>query len=223
MVTRFIPAGQQTLSVPISSGQLDADLYWPEKAWGLVLFAHGSGSNRHSPRNRKAATLFFQAGLASCLLDLLFIDEQASDSGMLIGLNQFAQRFAEATQWIESVLGAELPLGFYGASTGAAVALMASLTGPNPVRAIVCRGGRPDLVGQSLRLVQTPTLFLVGSRDPQVLLWNQEALKVLPARTPKQLDVIAGAGHLFEGLGELEAVTERSLNWYRRYLKNEPD
>jgi putative phosphoribosyl transferase len=223
MGTRSIPAGQQTLSVPISSGQLDADLYWPEKAWGLVLFAHGSGSNRHSPRNRKAAKLFFQAGLASCLLDLLFIDEQASDSGMLIGLNQFAQRFAEATQWIESVLGAELPLGFYGASTGAAVALMASLAGHNPVRAIVCRGGRPDLVGQSLRLVQTPTLFLVGSRDPQVLLWNQEALEALPARTPRQLDVIAGAGHLFEGLGELEAVTERSLNWYRRYLKNEPD
>lgn len=223
MGTRSIPIGQQTLSVPVSSGQLEADLYWPEKAWGLVLFAHGSGSNRHSPRNRKAAKLFSQAGLASCLLDLLFAEEQASDSGMLIGLDQFAQRFAEATQWIDSAMGAELPLGFYGASTGAAVALMASMAVNSPVRAIVCRGGRPDLLGQALRLVQTPTLFLVGSRDPQVLLWNQEALEALPARTLKQLDVIAGAGHLFEGLGELEAVTERSVNWYRRYLKNEPD
>lgn len=223
MGTRLNPTGQQTLSVPILSGCLEADLYWPEKAWGLVLFAHGSGSNRHSPRNRKAAKLFFQAGLASCLLDLLFHEEQASDSGMLIGLDQFAQRFAEAVQWLKAEIGAELPLGFYGASTGAAVALMASMAGNIPVRAIVCRGGRPDLVGQSLRLVRTPTLFLVGGRDPQVLIWNQEALEALPTRTPKHLDVIAGAGHLFEGLGELEAVTERSLDWYRRFLKNEPD
>lgn len=223
MDIQFKEENQQGLKIPIGSGVLEADVFWPEHPWGMVVFAHGSGSNRHSVRNRKTAQHFFQAGLASVLPDLLFAEEQAQDSSLLVGLDQFALRFVAATSWLQSIAPSRLPLGFYGASTGAAVALMASLSGNIPVQAIVSRGGRPDLVGSVLRLVQAPTLFLVGSRDPQVLLWNEEAIEALPNSTPRHLEVIPGARHLFEGSGELEQVAKHSLEWYRCFLKNEPD
>lgn len=216
-----VGAGHRQLSFPIPEGTLNAELWWPENPWGVIVFAHGSGSNRHSPRNRKMAEFFYQAGLASLLLDLLLSEESSADSGMLIGLDRFSERFGQASCWLQQFSGA-LPLGFYGASTGAAVALQASLQGQVSAQAVVSRGGRPDLLGADLRQVRTPCLFLVGERDLQVRAWNQSALEALPLSTPCQLQVIPGAGHLFEGPGELERVAELSVEWYRRFMAKSP-
>jgi putative phosphoribosyl transferase len=204
----------------VSGADLEGDLVVPGSASGCVLFAHGTGSSRHSPRNRFVAEALHERGLATLLLDLLTADEEQAErrTGHLrfdIGL--LAGRLAAAIDWVggESET-AELPLGLFGASTGAAAALVAAADRPNGVGAVVSRGGRPDLAGEALGRVRAPTLLIVGGRDAPVLDLNREALEALGA--PGRLEVVPGASHLFEEPGTLELVAELAGEWFDRQL-----
>jgi len=200
---------------------LEGDLEIPAGARGLVLFAHGSGSSRHSPRNRFVARALHQAGLATLLLDLLTPAEEATDqkTGHLrfdIGL--LADRLVGATDWVSQVpVTARLPLGYFGASTGAGAALVAATQRVEQVRAVVSRGGRPDLAGPALDHVSAPTLLIVGGNDMPVIRMNRDALEQLAARE-QQLVIVPGATHLFEEPGTLEEVAGLASAWFVRYL-----
>jgi putative phosphoribosyl transferase len=204
-----IPAGDVTLA---------GDLAMAAGAEGVVLFAHGTGSGRHSPRNRLVAEVLRAAGLATLLLDLLTEEEERADhlTGHLrfdIGL--LASRLAAAREWLEGQPDAEaLQVGYFGASTGAGAALVAAAE--HPVGAVVSRGGRPDLAGDALERVTAPTLLIVGSLDAPVLEMNREALDRL--RCPKELRVVEGASHLFEEPGTLEEVAALARVWFRSHL-----
>lgn len=212
-----VAAARLTVSIPADGTALEGDLAVPREAQGLVLFAHGSGSSRYSVRNRMVAERLNAAGVATLLMDLLTdieggMDEDTGEFRFDIGL--LAQRlesgalFADARPELR-----ELPLGLFGASTGAAAALVAASARPDRVRAVVCRGGRPDLAADVLERVQAPTLLIVGGADhPDVLRWNREALTRLRAR--RELLVIPGAGHLFEERGALEAVADAAAGWF---------
>ena len=201
--------------------QLDGNLHVPEGATGLVLFAHGSGSSRHSPRNRFVAQALREAGLGTLLFDLLTSAEEAEDrwTGLLrfdIGL--LARRLIGATDWVarEEALK-ELSIGYFGASTGAAAALVAAAKRPEIVRAVVSRGGRPHLAKRSLAQVRAPTLFIVGGADVEVLTLNEAACARIPG--PRELAVVPGATHLFEEPGALEEVARLAAQWFTRHLK----
>jgi pimeloyl-ACP methyl ester carboxylesterase len=212
----------QERSVQILVGQADlvGDLSIPEDAKGLVLFAHGSGSSRHSPRNRYMAGELQQACFATLLVDLLTTAEEHVDLQTMeyrFNIDMLAQRLIGLTDWhgVHSDLSS-LPLGYFGASTGSAAALIAAAARPDAVRAVVSRGGRPDLAVSSLPLVRTPTLLIVGGNDVPVIEWNQQALQLLNGR--KAIEIIPGAAHLFEEPGALEQVAHLATEWYRRYL-----
>jgi putative phosphoribosyl transferase len=208
--------------VRVSTGpvELEGDLGVPEDAGGVVLFAHGSGSSRHSPRNRYVARALREAGLATLLIDLLTPDEERVDlrTGHLrfdIGL--LAERLAGATDWLmEDPDTSNLLIGYFGASTGAGAALVAAADRPQEVGAIVSRGGRPDLAGDALPLVETPTLLIVGGNDVPVIGMNEEALGRL--RAVKRMEIVAGATHLFEEPGALEEVARLAVGWFGRHL-----
>lgn len=199
--------------------QLPGTLTVPQRRRGIVLFAHGSGSSRFSPRNRRVATALVEAGFATLLFDLLteheeHIDERTRHLRFDIGL--LAPRLVAATNWIGTQAAvADLPIGYFGASTGAAAALVAASATPS-VRAVVSRGGRPDLAGESLRAVRAATLLIVGSFDPVVLDLNRSALAQL--RCEKKLEIVPGATHLFEESGALEVVTALAVRWFGRFL-----
>jgi putative phosphoribosyl transferase len=186
----------------------------------LVLFAHGSGSSRHSPRNRFVAGVMHEAGLATLLMDLLTADEEILDdrSGELrFDVQLLGQRLLGATEWLaRDPRAGTLPVGYFGASTGAAAALIAAAARPEVVRAVVSRGGRPDLAGAALSRVEAPSLLIVGGDDRHVLDLNREALAQL--RSPKELVVVPGATHLFEEPGALERVAELARAWLVRYV-----
>jgi putative phosphoribosyl transferase len=207
----------RAIQIPIEETPLDGDLVIPDSARGIVLFAHGSGSSRHSPRNRHVAEVLQTAGLATLLMDLLSPDEEAIDAqtGRLrFDINLLARRLVGITRWVvEQPETAQLPIGYFGASTGAAAALVAAA---DLVAAIVSRGGRPDLAGNALRRVVAPTLLIVGSRDQTVLELNRIALEVLPGT--KRLEIVLGATHLFEEKGALELVAELAKDWFVLYL-----
>ncbi len=214
--------GMQERSVQILVGQADlvGDLSIPEDAKGLVLFAHGSGSSRHSPRNRYMAGELQQACFTTLLVDLLTTAEEHVDLQTMeyrFNIDMLAQRLIGLTDWhgVHSDLSS-LPLGYFGASTGSAAALIAAAARPDAVRAVVSRGGRPDLAVSSLPLVRTPTLLIVGGNDVPVIEWNQQALQLLNGR--KAIEIIPGAAHLFEEPGALEQVAHLATEWYRRYL-----
>jgi putative phosphoribosyl transferase len=208
------------ISIPTNRVTLQGNLGLVPEAHGVVLFAHGSGSGRHSPRNRYVAQILRQGGLATLLLDLLTKAEEEIDSRtahLRFNIGMLAGRLIEASDWLaENPETQDVPTGYFGASTGAAAALVAAAERPDLVKAIVSRGGRPDLAGYALPSVQAPTLLIVGSKDTPVITMNREAMKLL--RSENKREIIPGATHLFEEPGALEQVALLARNWFQQYL-----
>jgi dienelactone hydrolase len=207
-------------SVQISPSGVVGDLAIPVDARGIVVFAHGSGSSRLSPRNRYVAGVLQQANFATLLLDLLTAEEEPIDlrtRHLRFDIDLLANRLVEATKWLadDSSIG-RLPVGYFGASTGAAAALVASAQLPESTRSVVSRGGRPDLAGTALPRVKAPTLLIVGGRDEQVIELNREALNKLQCQ--KKLEIVPGATHLFEEPGTLECVASLASDWFTQHL-----
>ena len=192
----------------------------PKDARGVVLFAHGSGSGRLSARNNFVARSLQEAGHATLLIDLLTEDEERTDAGtghLRFDIEFLAKRLGAATAWLAGSSDTRaLEIGYFGASTGAAAALVAAAETPDQVHAVVSRGGRPDLAGEQLAKVKAPTLLIVGSQDVPVLPLNEDALAQL--RCTKKLEVVPGASHLFEEPGTLEVVSRLAASWFSRYL-----
>lgn len=202
--------------VEIGTHRLEGTLTIPSDAKGLVIFAHGSGSSRLSPRNSWVAQKLNSDGLATLLFDLLTEDEAASRANVF-DIALLGGRVAEAVRWARrSNKVALLPIGLFGASTGAAAALVAAVEAKEAVAAIVSRGGRPDLAGKRLPLVEAPTLLIVGGADYGVIELNEEALAQL--RCQKRLEIVPGATHLFEEPGALERVVELASRWFNRHF-----
>lgn len=193
-------------------------------AGGIVIFAHGSGSSRFSPRNRAVARALNRAGLATLLIDLLTAGEEAEDAynaALRFDIPLLAGRLQGAAEWVaQQPETAGLRIGYFGASTGAAAALVAAADKPERIAAVVSRGGRPDLAGEALARVRAPTLLIVGSLDTQVIRLNRVARAYL--HTACELELVPGATHLFEEPGTLEQVSELACRWFRRYLLEEP-
>ncbi|MFG1709133.1 dienelactone hydrolase family protein [Nonomuraea sp. M3C6] len=193
--------------------QVEGDLIVPEAAPGVVVFAHGSGSGRYSPRNRYVAEVLNKAGLGTLLFDLLTPEEEA-DRANVFDIGLLAERLLQRTDWVREEAG--LPIGYFGASTGAAAALWAAAEPGNAVAAVVSRGGRPDLAGERLSAVRAPTLLIVGGRDPVVVELNEEAQRRLLAES--RMTVVPGATHLFEEPGALEAVAGHARDWFTTHF-----
>src|SRR5262245_49538410 len=206
----------EAITVPVGAVRLEGDLALPAEGRGIVLFAHGSGSSRHSPRNRYVAGVLQSAGLATLLLDLLTGDEEAVDlrtAQLRFDIGQLAERLVAATDWLgQQEATRDLLIGYFGASTGGGAALVAAAERPQVVGGVVSRGGRPDLAGEALARVRAPTLLIVGGRDHPVIRMNQEALAEL--RCDKRLEIVPGATHLFEEPGALERVAELATTWF---------
>ncbi|AQZ67076.1 unnamed protein product [[Actinomadura] parvosata subsp. kistnae] len=195
---------------------MSGDLIVPDAARGMVVFVHGSGSSRHSPRNRYVAGALNEAGLATLLFDLLTPEEEA-DRANVFDIPLLADRLLERTSWVRAHPDAKgLPIGYFGASTGAAAALWAAAEPDNAITAIVSRGGRPDLAGDRLAAVRAPTLLIVGGRDPVVVELNEEARRRL--RADSRITVVPGATHLFEEPGALEAVAGHARDWFSTHF-----
>ncbi len=206
--------------IPVGSAELVGDLVVPEGARGLVVFAHGSGSSRLSPRNRFVAGIIRAAGIGTLLFDLLTEEEEARDdvtAELRFDIPLLAERLQVAVRWARANAGGdELPIGLFGASTGAAAALSAAAEAPDLVAAVVSRGGRPDLAGDALPRVRAPTLLIVGSLDRPVIGMNQQAFDRLQCE--KQVTIIPGATHLFEEPGTLDQVARFAAGWFQRNL-----
>jgi len=206
--------------VHIAPMNLGGDLRAPPDARGLVIFAHGSGSSRFSPRNRAVAEALAAAGFATLLLDLLTPDED-SDRANVFDIGLLGARLVEAIEWAreQSDVG-PLPIGLFGASTGAAAAIRAAAQRPQDVQAIVSRGGRPDLAADALGQLSAPTLLIVGGQDDAVIELNRQALERITA--PGQLVIVPGATHLFEEPGALERVIQLAIAWFDEHLASAP-
>src|SRR5918994_5801013 len=215
------PRGKERL-VRVAAGPvtLEGNLSLPEGARGIVLFAHGSGSSRHSSRNRYVARLLNEAKLATLLVDLLTQEEEAVDlrtAHLRFDIGLLAERLVGATDWLTRHPDTRhLRIGYFGASTGAAAALVAAAERPDPVGAVVSRGGRPDLAGPALPHVGAPTLLIVGGNDFQMIELNRAAFEQL--RCEKQLVIVPGATHLFEEPGALDEVQRLAREWFERHL-----
>ncbi|HEX6751596.1 MAG TPA: dienelactone hydrolase family protein [Longimicrobium sp.] len=206
--------------VPGGGVALEGNLAVPEGAHGVVLFAHGSGSSRHSSRNRYVAAELRRAGLGTLLIDLLTGDEEAVDirtRHLRFDIGLLAERLVGATDWLaEQTETRGLPVGLFGASTGGGAALVAAAERPERVGAVVSRGGRPDLAGEALPRVRAPTLLIVGGDDLPVIGLNRAAFAAL--RCTKEMEIVPGATHLFEEPGALERVAELAAGWFTHYL-----
>ncbi len=215
---------EQTVHVTAGAVVLEGNLAIPPGAPGVVLFAHGSGSSRFSPRNRYVASVLREAGLGTLLIDLLTADEEAIDrvtAQLRFDIGLLAQRLVGATDWLtRQPATRHLRVGYFGASTGAAAALVAAAERPN-VAAVVSRGGRPDLAGPALRHVRAQTLLLVGGHDLPVIPLNREAREELTA-AETELVIVPGATHLFEEPGTLEEVARLAASWFARHLSAAP-
>lgn len=206
----------QHVSIPSDSVRLEGELTVPKQAVGVVLFAHGSGSSRLSPRNQFVAEALRDARIGTLLFDLL-TESEAADRDNVFDIDFLAHRLADATRWLRHRReGKEHALGYFGASTGAAAALVAAAQDPL-IRAVVSRGGRPDLATRHLAEVKAPTLLIVGGNDYGVIELNQQAYRALDCE--KSLKIVPGATHLFEEAGALEQVSELAIDWFNRYLK----
>ncbi len=211
---------ERTVSVRAGAVQLEATLGVPTNARGVVLFAHGSGSSRHSTRNRYVAEFLREAGLATLLLDLLTTKEDAVDQltrEFRFDIPLLAERLEFATDWLaDQRETARLAVGCFGASTGGGAALVAAAHRPERIGAVVSRGGRPDLAGAALARVRAPTLLIVGGLDVPVIGMNRDAMEHMSATV--KLAIVPGATHLFEESGTLEQVAQLARDWFLRYL-----
>lgn len=213
-------AGEREVLILAEGATLAGSWSIPPDARGAVLFAHGSGSSRFSPRNRFVAQVLREGGLATLLLDLLTpteeeVDEQTAQLRFDIGF--LAKRLLGAARWLrQDADGSRLRFGYFGASTGAAAALVAAAEGPDLVQAIVSRGGRPDLAGPALASVRAPTLLLVGGRDVPVIELNRQAFAKLACE--KRIEIVPGATHLFEEPGALDRVAKLARDWFGHHL-----
>lgn len=210
-----------TVHIPVGRVTLEGDLAIPSGAESIILFAHGSGSSRLSSRNRYVAKYLQREGLATLLFDLLTSQEEEVDNynmQLRFDIGLLATRLSGATSWLKTQkeLG-KMPVGYFGASTGAAAALIAENEHQDIVKAVVSRGGRPDLAGRALSIVKAPTLFIVGGNDYQVITLNEEAMERV--RAVKKMTIVPGATHLFEEPGTLEAVADLAAYWFTQYLK----
>ena len=209
----------ELVHVPIGAVALEGNLDVPDDALGVVLFAHGSGSSRHSPRNRYVAQALRDAGLATLLIDLLTPDEERVDirtAHLRFDIGLLAERLVAATDWLgQHPATQHLRVGYFGASTGGGAALVAAAERPD-VGAVVSRGGRPDLAGAALARVRAPTLLIVGGNDIPVIALNRQALAQL--RAEKELAIVPGATHLFEEPGTLEEVARLARDWFLCFL-----
>lgn len=210
----------EPIAIPVADGHIEADLRVPARAVGLVIFAHGSGSSRFSSRNRAVAGFLESNGFATLLLDLLTRAEEAVDvytREYRFDIERLGRRVVLAADWAQKREDLRmLSIGCFGASTGAAAALIAAAERPDAVRAVVSRGGRPDLANDALRDVRAPTLLLVGGDDEPVIEMNRDAMRQMTAIV--ELQVIPGATHLFEESGTLERVMELAAGWFQRHL-----
>lgn len=209
-------------SIRISTGdrQLDGDLEVPPDATGIVIFAHGSGSGRKSSRNRYVASVLNDAGIATLLMDLLTLEEEAVDvhtAHLRFDIPMLAGRVGAATDYIHKTDDtAHLHLGYFGASTGAGAALIAAAESPHEIRAVVSRGGRPDLAAEFLPRVKAPTLLIVGENDEPVIEMNKDAMRQMSSEV--RLEIVPGATHLFEEPGTLEQAADLAKKWFLQYL-----
>lgn len=214
------PLRDEGVTISVGKLALNGHVTIPERPSGLVVFAHGAGSSRHSPRNRYVAAILNEVGLATLLFDLLTESEEV-DRVNVFDIDLLSTRLMEVTQWASREPGlAELRVGYFGASTGAAAALTAAADRDSNVAAVVSRGGRPDLAGDRLADVSAPTLFIVGGNDDLVLALNNDARARMRATT--EIEVVPGATHLFEEPGTLQAAAEKARNWFLAHLTTVP-
>jgi putative phosphoribosyl transferase len=210
----------RSVRIPVEAQTLDGDLAVPRRARGLVVFAHGSGSSRFSSRNRYVADVLDRLALATLLIDLLTREEEAIDERtrhLRFDIPLLARRLVAIAEWTRTVPEIQtLSIGLFGASTGGGAALVAAAEKPELFRAIVSRGGRPDLAGPALAHVTAPTLLIVGGRDNAVIDLNREAMRMMTA--PVRLEIVAGATHLFEEPGALEEVATLAGEWFEQHL-----
>jgi dienelactone hydrolase len=211
---------ESLVQIPADGVLLEGDLAVPADAGGIVVFAHGSGSGRFSPRNRAVADVLVRAGLATLLMDLLTAPEERVDlqtAQLRFDIGLLGRRVIATIDWLATHAAVkDLSVGCFGASTGAAAALLAAADRPDRIGAVVSRGGRPDLAGEALRRVTAPTLLIVGGNDPQVLALNRAAVAHLAGEA--RLAIVPGATHLFEEPGALERVSELARDWFVRHL-----
>jgi pimeloyl-ACP methyl ester carboxylesterase len=211
------------ISIPVKGVELGGELNVPDGAGGLVLFAHGSGSSRHSPRNQYVARVLREAGIGTLLFDLMTAEEEEAEAHtrhLRFDIPFLANRLVAATRWAEQDTagqGKSLKFGYFGSSTGAAAALVAASELREKVGCVVSRGGRPDLAGAALRGVTAPTLLIVGGDDEPVIPLNEEAYSFLNCE--KALRIIPGASHLFEEPGTLEQVADMAAAWFAQHLR----
>jgi dienelactone hydrolase len=205
------------IRIPAGAATLEGNLGMPNDARGIVLFVHGSGSSRHSPRNRLVAQTLNDAGLATLLFDLLTPEEEAIDPRLRFDIGLLAIRLGFATDWVSQERAvSNLRIGYFGASTGGGAAMLTAAERPESVSAIVSRGGRPDLGGAALPAVRAPTLLIVGDADGAVIGMNREAMAQM--RCEVKLELVPGATHLFEEPGALEQVAHLASEWFGRHL-----
>jgi putative phosphoribosyl transferase len=212
---------ESALKIPVGSVEVEGSLFLPSDAKGVVVFAHGSGSSRFSPRNQYVAKEFNKASMGTLLFDLLTADEEEEDAVTAeyrFNISLLTQRLMGATEWLKNDAQTKnLALGYFGASTGAAAALIAAAKLPGDVAAVVSRGGRPDLAGEYLAQVRAPMLLLVGGWDEEVIGLNRQAQSQMT--NENKLVIIPGATHLFEEPGKLEEVAKFSTEWFKRFLR----
>jgi putative phosphoribosyl transferase len=218
-MTTHTKKNERHVVIPSNGRQLNGILRVPPDASGVVAFAHGSGSGRFSPRNQFVARELEKGGLATLLLDLLE-EEEAENREKVFNIEFLAERLQSAADWLkDQPETSDLQLGYFGASTGAGAALVAAARNPAAIRAVVSRGGRPDLAKHHLSVVLAPTLLIVGGNDDMVVELNERALRLL--RCPKELVIVPGATHLFEEPGTLEEVARLARDWFTRWLSTE--
>lgn len=207
---------EKLVKIPVDSIELEGNLALPSHAKGIVIFAHGSGSSRLSPRNNFVAELLRKAGFATLLFDLLTEEEDAIYENRF-DIPLLAERLKSVTEWIiEQPQTSHLTIGYFGASTGSAAALIAAANLGSKISAVVSRGGRPDLAGDKLKKVASPTLLIVGGNDSGVIELNEEAAQLIPAK--KEISIVPDATHLFEEAGALEEVSRLAIEWFNQCL-----